>query len=182
MEAALRGLVTSKAKTDAQSILDAATPSSWARAYSDGPEEPIAFLDKLAKIMNYLISSASSSSLNVSMMFRPSALIAALQLHENAPANAVLSLTTSGGKLKVAGMVLSGADFRSKLSHADINTKSTVELPPMGVTFVAETSAAMPLYSDQHRENLICPAILSGLGSDASPWLLSGAALFLSSV
>jgi len=182
MEAALRGSVTSKAKTDAQSILDAATPSSWARAYSDGPEEPIAFLDKLAKIMNYLISSASSSSLNVSMMFRPSALIAALQLHENAPANAVLSLTASGGKLKVAGMVLSGADFRSKLSHADINTKSTVELPPMGVTFVAETSAAMPLYSDQHRENLICPAILSGLGSDASPWLLSGAALFLSSV
>ena len=81
------------------------------------------------------------------MMFRPSALIAALQLHENAPANAVLSLSSSGGKLKVAGIALSGADFRSKLSHADINTKSTVELPPMGVSFVADTSAAMPLYS-----------------------------------
>ena len=163
MESALRGLVTSKAKAEAQAILDAETPSSWLRAFSDGPEEPIAFLDKLAKITNYLITSgknhrivdlcndqiysASSSSLNVSMMFRPSALIAALQLHENAPANAVLTLSTSSAKLKVAGIVLSGADFRSKLSHADINTKSTVELPPMGVSFAEYDSASLPLYS-----------------------------------
>ena len=58
LEQAVAGLVTNQAISNARQILNGALPSSWERAYPDGPENPVDYLQRVSLNAKYLLAAS----------------------------------------------------------------------------------------------------------------------------
>ena len=140
-------------------------PDKWDRLYSNGPSKPLDFIKQTGANLKYIFENDDfGSTIDVSKLFRPSALIVSLDQKfgsaEDLTGSKIIRLSTSG-KVKLTGLMIMGADFSTKVTPAKFETNTLVKLPPLGISFVPEdeTTATIPLYNSK----LFCLLLARGL-------------------
>ena len=130
-------------------------PDKWDRLYSNGPSKPLDFIKQTGANLKYIFENDDfGSTIDVSKLFRPSALIVSLDQKfgsaEDLTGSKIIRLSTSG-KVKLTGLMIMGADFSTKVTPAKFETNTLVKLPPLGISFVPEdeTTATIPLYNSK---------------------------------
>lgn len=116
-------------------------------------QKPIDFIKQTGANLKYIFESDDfGATIDVSKLFRPSALIVSLDQKfgsaEDLTGSKIIRLSTSG-KVKLTGLMIMGADFSTKVAPAKFETNTLVKLPPLGISFVPEdeTTATIPLYN-----------------------------------
>lgn len=96
------------------------------------------------------------TTIDVSRLFRPAALIISLQLRDQAAMDSIVKFSTSGSGIKLSGLWLTGADFDTRIIAAKIDTPTKIGLPPLTVSFIKSgETPALPLYSSKYLIKLI---------------------------